>query len=399
MPAPPLRTDNWANGANNVAKPERLPEGFVRDLVNVDPTEGGQLDLRAGYERIVETTDMRLAVALGDRVVFVDGGALKCYSSLTDSVQALGSVTPLGEIAGVAFNGQVYLAGVHDSLRTDGVSVKSWAVPAPAFGVELIDGSLPAGIYKVAVTASGADGEESGVEPFILRVSEGQALRVSSVDPRSLRVYVSPANGATLYSQGPLIGGAMALTAVDDQTERLTTTGCVPMPACAEYAAYHGVIVGRRDNAVFVSLPRYPHLMDPVKGFFQYGAPVTALAATDGGLFVATSERTHFLTGLETDQASQRVVLDIGAVSGTAVALPDGRAAWFTRYGLAIGAPDGSVSLPNQKTYAPDLATQGAAGVFEHNGKPLVVTTMRGVTRQNNLMAGDFAELEIDDGH
>lgn len=37
MPVPPARTDNWAKGANNVANPERLPEGFVRHLVNLDP--------------------------------------------------------------------------------------------------------------------------------------------------------------------------------------------------------------------------------------------------------------------------------------------------------------------------------------------------------------------------
>ena len=152
----------------------------------------------------------------------------------------IGSITAGGDLSGASLFGQVYLSGTFDSLRTDGREVKPWAVPAPGFDVEAIDGALPAGIYKVAVTAFGADGEESGAEPLIVRLGEGKALRVLSSDPRSVRVYVSPANASTLYSQGPLIGGAIAITKVDDQSATLTTIGLVPMPACLILAAYHG---------------------------------------------------------------------------------------------------------------------------------------------------------------
>lgn len=396
MPAPPTRTDNWANGANNVAKPERLPEGFVRHLVNLDPGAGGQLELRADYERVLTGTDMRLAVALDDRVVYVDGGSLGCYSMATDSAKALGSLSASGEIAGVAVNGQVYLSTVHDSLRTDGDSVKAWAVPAPAFSIELIDGALPAGIYKVAVTAAGDDGEESGTDPLIVRLVDGQAIRVTSPDARPLTLYASVANGATLFSQGPLIGGAMAITVVDDSRERLTTGGLVPMPACSMLAAYHGVILGVCGKYVVFSSPLYPHLMDPVAGFFQYSEAPSVLAPTDGGVYVVAGEKTHFITGLEDPRPTQLTVLELGAVSGSAALLPDGRAVWFTRYGLAIGDSAGVVSLPNRTSYAPDLAARGAAGVLEHNGNSMVVTTMRGVAKPNNLATGDFADLEID---
>ena len=58
------RADSWVKGANNIAKPERLPEGFVRELVNLDPAGGGQLEMRAGHARVLEAADMRLAVAL-----------------------------------------------------------------------------------------------------------------------------------------------------------------------------------------------------------------------------------------------------------------------------------------------------------------------------------------------
>ena len=393
MPAPTTRTDNWAKGANNIAKPERLPAGFVRELVNLDPTEGGQLEMRASHARVLAADDMRLAVSLPGRVVYVDGGDIGCYSRQTDSAQVIGSITAGGDLSGAALFGQVYLSGTFDSLRTDGREVKPWAVPAPGFDVEVIDGALPAGIYKVAVTAFGADGEESGAEPLIVRLGEGKALRVLSSDPRSVRVYVSPANASTLYSQGPLIGGVMAITKVDDQSATLTTIGLVPMPACSILAAYHSVLVGASGRCVVFTSPMYPHLMDPVAGFFQYPEPPTVIAPTEGGVYVV-ADKTYFITGLDTSAPSQVAVLDLQAVPGSA-RLPDGRVAWFTRYGLAIGNAAGEVSLPNRQTYAPDLASAGAVGVLENNGIPMVVTTMHGTPSPNNLAVGDFAELEI----
>ena len=266
-------------------------------------------------------------------------------------------------------------------------------MPAPGFDVEVIDGALPAGIYKVAVTAFGVDGEESGAEPMIVRLGEGKALRVLSSDPRSVRVYVSPANASTLYSQGPLIGGAMAIAKVDDQSATLTTIGLVPMPACSILAAYHSVLVGASGRCVVFTSPMYPHLMDPVAGFFQYPEPPTVIAPTEGGVYVV-ADKTYFITGLDTSAPSQVAVLDLQAVPGSA-RLPDGRVAWFTRYGLAIGNAAGEVSLPNRQTYAPDLASAGAVGVLENNGIPMVVTTMHGTPSPNNLAVGDFAELEI----
>jgi hypothetical protein len=137
-----------------------------------------------------------------------------------------------------------------------------------------------------------------------------------------------------------------------------------------------------------------PHLFDPISGFFKFPVTPSLIAPTDDGVYVAAGDKTYFLTALESATPSMRVALEVGAVEGSAVKLPDGNAAWFTRYGLAIGSAGGEITLPNRKTYAPDIAAHGASGVLEHRGNSMVITTLRGAASQNNLATGDFAELE-----
>lgn len=392
----PIRVDRWPLGVNNVAKPNRLPVGAVRDMVNLDPSGDGLPSLRAGYSKVLECQEARAVFSVGDYVVVVDGTTVVSFDTNTQSSAVLGEIDP-SPVAGVEHAGQLYLSSATRSLRTDGVSLKRWAMEVPGYAVAAIPGGTLKGRHRIAIVATGEDGEESGTTSTLIDLPEGSSIQVLSDDPRPLRLYASVENGATLYYQGLVYGGGVAIGSVRDDTEQLTTDGLVPMPACAQLVSYNASIVGRSGNYVYFTSPMYPHLMDPIRGFFQYPAPVRLLAATDGGVYIV-ADKTYFLQGLETSEPTQRVALDLDAVEGTAATLPDGKAVWFTRYGQAIGGPDGQVQLVNRQTFAPDIADIGAAGVLEHNGNEMVVTTMRGVTRQNNLATGDFADLEIDDG-
>lgn len=42
----------WPLGSNNIADPDRLPDGFAREAVNFDYTNTGKLRLRPGYTRL-----------------------------------------------------------------------------------------------------------------------------------------------------------------------------------------------------------------------------------------------------------------------------------------------------------------------------------------------------------
>lgn len=385
------RRDNWKAGINNIARPNRLPDGALRDLLNLNPGEGGILTLRAGYEKVADCTDCRFAAGINGRVLLVDDGKVLAYAN--GATRQIGSLTAGADVAGTIHNGELFLSSRAEGLRTDGETVRAWTVRAPAFTVEVVPGGgMLSGRYRVAVTAV-EDGVESGTDSMLVTLPAGAAMRVLSADPRALRVYASVENGETLYYQGPLIGGATALGGVSDNTETLATDGLVPMPACDEYVSHRGVIAGRLGRYVFLSEPMQPHLMHPVRGFLQYPVDVTVLASGSAGLYVV-ADRTYLVTGAETLTPEQSRLLEVGGVAGTAVTLPDGRVMWFSPSGPVVAGPDG-VRLVSQGVYAPDVAATGAAGLVDHDGNQMVVTTMRGSPLNQTLAAGDFADLEI----
>ena len=96
--------DNWAAGANNIAKPERLPDGAVVGAVNVDPTVGGKLELRVGFEQVLAGATMRGLFEAGDLLVLVDGDQLLAYDPATGSSMPLDTITAGGPVAAAYLN-------------------------------------------------------------------------------------------------------------------------------------------------------------------------------------------------------------------------------------------------------------------------------------------------------
>lgn len=388
----PIRFDNWSQGANNQVSEDRLPEGFVRSLVNFDPSAGGNIDLRSGYEKVVDVAGVRACFAIGQRVIVVADSGVMSYDVATDSSSDLGAALGEGVLSGVEHNGQLYFSTLKESLRSDGYSVKAWGITEPAYSVDTTNNGALSGTYKVAVTAL-VDGVESGASVSVITLSD-QALRISSSDIRVLRVYVSAPNASSLYYQGVLARGDLEIVTLVDDSAQLESGWMLPFPHCTQLTSYHGVILGAGEKCLYISEPMRPHLIDVSRGFFQYPVTPNMVIACDGGAYVS-ADKVYFLTELEGAQPSQRVVSDYPAIAGTGVKLPDGRCAWFTRYGQAIGDPLGQVLMINAGKYAPSTAARGTSGYLDHNGNSLVVTTMRGQTESNNLATGDFAELEM----
>jgi hypothetical protein len=389
----------WSGGINNRANSKSVPDGFVRDLVNLDPLVGGELGLRAGYEQQYAASDARGAMAIGSHILFADGADLVCFDTDTGTPHVLAQIDSGGRLVGSVLNEELFFCTATESMRFDGSTLRAWGVPT------VLDQSVPtvtgggllAGSYQAAMTLVNAQGEEGAtVNPVQITVNDESGLLFSFPGIPAgctVRLYVSPSSAETLYLQYEGVDEFIVTTLRDD-TARLETLN-LRSPVGGDHIASLGSVLLIADGkTLWHTLAMIPHLMDQSKNFFQYPSAISVVLQVDGGVFVC-ADKTYFLTAPESGDVVQNKKLEFGAVPGTGSILPDGRATWMTQYGLAVGALDGSVTLLSQNNFVPEMAQSGASGVIDQNGSQMVVTTMRGQKGPNPLAASDYYEAEI----
>src|SRR5690554_798180 len=106
---------NWPGGINNRAQGNRVPDGFVRDMVNLDP--GTNLRSRVGYEKLVPGDNVRAIMALGRKLLFVDGTALKEHDLATATTRTLATVAGAGPVASATHNAEMFISTANETLR------------------------------------------------------------------------------------------------------------------------------------------------------------------------------------------------------------------------------------------------------------------------------------------
>lgn len=400
-----VKTDKWPGGIDNLAPAGRTPAGFVRDAVNVDPTVGGELHLRSGYEQTLALAGCRGVLALGDKLLVAAGTDLIEYDTRSDSSRVLRSIAGAGQFVGDSLDGVLYFFTANEALEYDGATVRLWGVPdvlqqpLPTLSA---GGALLPGQYKLAVTFSDADGREGGTDaPLIVTVAADQRLTVSLPEPPEggqVHLYLSAVDGLTLYLQESRSAAASVTISRPRVDSRVLTNALMHAPTVGSVVRTHGSQLAIADGkTVWVTAPMRPHLVDRRRGWFQYPTEVNALLS-DSDLFVS-ADQCYAINSVEADDPGQRVVLEFPAISGTEVQLPDGRGAWMTRYGQAVTAKDtrgtSRMELVNREHYAPAPADHGAGTVLDHNGNQLLITTMRGQSGVNPLAASDFFTGEV----
>ncbi|UYZ85328.1 hypothetical protein MTZ49_07215 [Entomomonas sp. E2T0] len=385
------RVINWSLGSNNVTAIERLPDGFVRSIVNLDA--GDLLSLRTGFEKVLAGQNIRALFSIGNDLIIVDSDQLICFDTLTGTSDTLINVPENGTVAGTLFNEQLYLIIANQSYRIKGRVVKQWIIANPKVNLSIGKGNLQGGRYKLAVTSNGEEGEESGADIYFIDVPDNSSIQINS-NIRS-NVYATEQNSEILYYQG-LADDSYTILNIESDTKRLATGNMYPFPYVTNLVNYHGVIIGSIDNYLYFSAPFMPHLIRAERGFLQYPAPISIIAPVADGIYVV-ADKTYFIANLENDQINQVKVSDTDAIKGTYTPLPDGRAAWFCRYGQVIAGMSGELATPNKGIYAPEVKQTGAAGYLEHNGRQLIVNSLdKNSHANNNLAIGDYWEIEID---
>lgn len=390
------RFSSWPKGSNNIDHPERLPDGFARSIINMDVVHGGRLELRPGYVPVYEGTP-RGILALGQKLLIADAGNLVELDTRTGATRKLREISASGRFAGCVHNDRLFFCTSSEALEYDGTEVRPWGVQDAAnlMPVSPMTGGLANAHYRLAITYTDQWGREGGTGAPLIYKAEG-GIQVELPAPpagHKVNLYVSSPSGEVLYLQhSSIAGGAYSVTRVSDDTRSLETINRYA-PTPSDLAVSHnGVIAMARNGLVELTMPMRPHLVDRLRGFFQYPCEVGAMVSA-GGLFVS-ADKSYVLIAAETGEVTQRVVAEYPAIAGTAVKLPNGSGSWVTERGY-VRLQGESAEPVTESYFVPARAKSGASGVIDSQGSARIITTTKGQQGQNRLAAADHFDAEI----
>lgn len=391
----PVRITNFAGGIDNRSPADAMPEGFVRDLLNLDP--GPSLKSRIGYEKLLDTTDCRAVMPIKGHLLVVDGTSLLRVGT-SGGAELLAVIAGTGPVAHVVHNDELFFTTVNETYRYDGETLRPWGVKDVTSHPTPTVADQQPGRRLFAMTYVNEHGEEGGtVNPGSAPNGTMQFTVADVPSGHKARIYVSANNGTTLYLQDELDApGVSTVYNPVDNTLPLATVGKGKPPAGALLTASNGVILVAVGKAFYYTDPMTPHLVEYDKAFFQYPVDINMLLAGLHGVYVG-AHKCYKVTGVTTDEPRQDTASEEPAIAGTGELLPSGEAVWLTRMGMMRENydPREGVTQASTPNYHLGEHESGAVGVVEHDGQQKLVATAKRTGGQGGLAAADYYEAEV----
>lgn len=286
-------------------------------------------------------------------------------------------------------DGAVYYANGETMGRirngVDGPVVTEALGSLPVFTV--IAGGLAAGLYTVALTAVGPDGESAATAPVQVDVPANGGIRLSNLPGNLVRVYMTGPNGEI-----PTLELETSATSVDLLTHsgsgiRCQTLLLASMPAGEIVRHYNGRLLTVVGNLLIRSEPYYYGVFDAAKGYIPFPAPITIVQPAVGGVYVV-ADQTYWLAG-DLDNTSAPPILPYGAVAGTGGYDETTKTVfWLSDRGLVVADGAGGAKNVQEDTLALAGGTRGAALYREQNGSRHIVTSRSGAEPARGVSRG-----------
>lgn len=354
---------------------------YLRNAVNVDLTATGTLQRRKGSTLAQAGADCHSLWSDGEQAFYVDGDTLYQYprialrSGLVPGRRVSWCKTPTGDV--IWTNGTVL-----ERIRAGVSAPLGLPVPNPAPTVSAsAGGSLKAGVYQVAITATNADGEESGATwPVQVTVPEGGRIQVSDLPGTLTNIYISPLNGDALYLAATTTASSYVIPVSGALGQSLQTIGLRAMPAGEIVREHFGRLLVASGSTIYYSEPFGYGLHNPQRGRIHFGGRIALLAPVQGGCYVSTETATFWLPGGDIEKTQVIELLPYGAVPGTDTALENQTGvAWMSTRGLVIGSQDGQAKNVQEDTVAIGPAQAGATLYREQDGMRQIITSLAGL--------------------
>jgi len=334
----------------------RLKNGWMSKADNIDITDTGGIARREGYSPVIVgsikgcyTTEnfKRMYLALNGGIHRVNG------SDLTTR-ELIGGMT-LGEVRWAETNNQVYFTDGDNSgviTSSEGMISWSWERPTP-INLTAVDGSLPAGEYRVACTFVLPDGRETGASSIEhITVGDEGAIRIDGIELRQghdTLVYVAPADSTVFQLAFRADATSMVWNSSPDQLGvEATTLFLDPLPRDAKIPTFWRgrayvteFIPSQNVSIVWYSEPLGYHLFDLSKSFMLVPGEVVMMAPSREALILGTLDSIYSY-----DEESFTTEAPYGVVPGWGWAKDeDNKILFWTCRGLCSALPFSNLTL------------------------------------------------------
>lgn len=365
---------------------------------NIDITRKNKIKRRNGYtQQIVET--ITAAWANDRSMLYQNGTDLTSVDSTYATSVVRTGLTPSSQLRAYQIKNSIYYSNGYEVGCIENGINRTLGVRSPdkASLTATTGGELPLGTYQVAVSLVRDDGFESGVNlpATSVTVAGGNTAiavgNVASLDGATLvNYYVTQADGDVFYfaGQGPT-GAGTVLSANPVLLRRpMKARNTNPPLPFTQIEHWNGRMLYAIGNILFFSDPFAYEQIDYTKGFIPFLNEITMIAVVEKGIFIGTTEDTHFLEGERvgeldlTSVADYGVVVDTrsymdGAVVGTESSTTKKTPAWISTKGMCIGFQDGSMQNVTESTVILPKGSTGASFFRQENGQNHFISVIR----------------------
>ncbi|MFK7941810.1 MAG: hypothetical protein AB8B85_02670 [Paracoccaceae bacterium] len=379
-PMPSANMQVFAGVRNDVA-PEHMRLGETTDMAaaaNVDVNDAGRLRQRDGYTEVVQAVGMHSLYPLSDGACLVmQDTQIKRISADAQSIDTLSSGYTSGLTMRYAdHNGLVYAMNGAEAVVYESGRIRRWGITRPTVPVVVATGGLMIpGKYAVALTYLDGNGRESGLsDPAEVTLTQQGGIEVSLVANPSdritrIRVYVTAADGSVFMVAGEIPNVARQFRIATPSASHPATTQYYDRPQAGHaLAIFRGRAYVAIENRIQYSAPFGLELFTPSDGFAM-AERITMIAPAINGIYVSDTTGTYWLGGTNPKEFAPTKVgppafegtLAFGTASNITNLEGDAQIpVWLSKSGAVVGAPGGSVVLPNDR-FIPDQPSNAAA--------------------------------------
>jgi hypothetical protein len=379
-------------GLDNQNNPTEYGLKRLQVAENVDISRNNKITTRKGRQLVTSVT-IDTACAVNNALLYQAGSNLFKVNNLSGGLLVESNLSTTNLLHAVEVNNKIYWSNNAESGVIENNVSRNLGISTPITpSYTQQSGLMPKGNYLYAITYSRNDGLESGAELSGNAIITSGGITINSPtnipdEASRLNLYLSTVNGDVLYLANSIQVSSTGGTFIGYNGDTLNfgialATQFCNKPLPFQMACYYkGSMYYADGSTLWQSLPYNLELINYSEDFVAFDGEIRMCAAVDDGIYVATSDRTYFLSGNNSQDFTLSTVLNYGAFKSVAVQIekttdrPNG-ILWATNHGVIAGFNSGQVVNMTEGVFSFSEAVSASGLYREQDGQKHIVMSL-----------------------